>query len=248
MPGHDEGAPTMSGVELWIASAAAFAGALIQGSIGFGLSLVLTPVLGILAPEALPAAIILAAQPLTALMAFRERGAMDRRGFVEITVGRLPGTAVAAAIAAAVSTDQLAVLIGCAVVAAALLSAAAPEFELTTNRRIVAGVFSGFMGTIAAVGGPPLAIAYQRRPGPEIRSTLAMTFLVGGFISLVALWAVGRLESDHVRVALALLPGMGLGLVTARRVHLLLDRAWLRPAVLTFALISGVAAIANGLL
>lgn len=237
----------MNGVELWIVGAAGFVGALVQGSIGFGLSLVVTPVLGIVAPEALPAAVILAAQPLTALMAFRERGAMDKRGFVEITLARVPSTALAAAIAAAISTDQLAVLIGTAVVAAALLSAAAPEFELTTNRRLVAGAFSGFMGTIAAVGGPPLAIAYQRRPGPEIRSTLAMTFLVGGFISLVALYLVDRVDADHVRMALALLPGIGVGLLAARRAHLLLDRTWLRPAVLTFAVISGVVAIVNGL-
>ena len=238
----------LSGIELVIAGVASFFGALIQGSIGFGLSLVVTPVLGILAPEMLPAAIILAAQPLTLLMAFRERGHMDRRGFVEISIGRLPGTALAAMLAAAVSTDQLAVLIGTAVVVAAVLSAIAPEFELTTNRRLVAGAFSGFMGTVAAVGGPPLAIAYQRRPAPEIRSTLAMSFLVGGAISLLALWAVGKVEREHWIVALQLLPGMALGLVAARRAHLLLDRGWLRPAVLAFAVISGVVAILNGLL
>jgi uncharacterized membrane protein YfcA len=237
----------LTGLQLLVVSVAAFLGALIQGSIGFGLSLVLTPVVGIVAPEALPAAIILAAQPLTAWMAFRERGHMDRRGFVEIAIGRLPGTAAAAALAAAVSTNQLAVVIGTAVIVAAALSAVAPQFELTTTRRLIAGVFSGFMGTIAAVGGPPLALAYQRRPGPEIRSTLAMSFLVGGFISLVALWVVGRVELDHLWLALRLIPALIAGLIVARRAHLLLDRGWLRPAVLTFAVIAGVAAVVEGL-
>jgi uncharacterized membrane protein YfcA len=235
-------------LELAVATAAAFFGALIQGSIGFGLSLVVTPVLGLLAPETLPAAVILAAQPLTALMAVRERGSIDRKGFVEIAIARLPGTAAAALLAAAVSTDQLGIVIGTAVVVAAAMSATAPEFELSSRHRVVAGLFSGFMGTIAAVGGPPLAIAYQRRPGPEIRSTLAMSFLVGGFVSLIALWAVGRVEAEHWALAGVLLPGMGLGLLVARRVHLLLERGWLRPAVLAFAIVSGLAAIVKGLL
>ena len=237
----------LTGAELAIASLAAFVGGFIQGSIGFGLSLVATPVLGLLAPETLPAAIILLAQPMTAWMAIHERGAMDKRGFLEIAIARLPGTAAAAALAAAITTDQLAIVIGTAIVAAALVSAAAPEFELARRHRVVAGLFSGFMGTIAAVGGPPLALAYQRRPGPELRSTLAMAFLVGGFISLVALWLVDKVHAEHVLLALWLLPALGLGMVAARRAHLLLDRGWLRPAVLAFAVASGLAAVTKGL-
>ena len=231
-----------------MASIATFVGALIQGSIGFGLGLVIVPVLGFVAPASLPAGIILLAQPMTAWMAIQERGAVDRRGFVQILIGRLPGTAAAALIAASISTTALTIVIGCAVVVAALSSAVAPEFELTTTRLTVAGVFSGFMGTIAGIGGPPLAIVYQRRPGPELRSTLALSFLVGGFISLLTLWLVGEVDTGDWRTAVALLPALALGLVAARRTHLLLDRGWLRPAVLTFAVLSGIAAVLKGLL
>jgi uncharacterized membrane protein YfcA len=106
---------------------------------------------------------------------------------------------------------------------------------------------SGFMGTVAAIGGPPLALAYQRRPGPQLRSTIAVSFVVGSIISLIALWAGGHVELEHVVLAVKLLPGLILGLILAARVHGFLDRKWLRPAVLVFAGISGVAAIVKGL-
>ena len=64
------------------------------------------------------------------------------------------------------------------------------------------------MGTAGGIGGPPLALVYQDRSGPEIRSTLAVAFLVGTGISLVALFFVGKLEWEHVLLALQLLPGL----------------------------------------
>ena len=234
-------------VELMVCAVAVAAGGIIQGSIGFGLSLVSVPVLAFVEPTSLPATLLILAIPFTAVMALRERSHIDVRGFWLIALGRLPGTAAAVWLLSVITEAHLSIVIGAAVIVAVVLSVVAPELEMGTSTRLVAGTVSGLMGTAAAIGGPPLALVYQHRPGPELRSTLAMSFVVGSAISLAALWASGHVELVHLTLALALLPSLAVGLFLATRIHGLLDKGWLRPTVLTFAAISGAVAIVRSL-
>ena len=238
----------LSTPELVIALVACVVGAVVQGSIGFGFGLIVIPVLILTEPSSLPAGMLILSLPMTIWMAFRERSAIDVRGFVEIIIARLPGTGLAVVVLGVVSGDGVSVVIGAAIIVAVLLSAFGPEFELRTRWRLLAGLFSGFMGTVAAIGGPPLAIAYQRRPGPELRSTMALSFAVGSIVSLIAIGVAGHVERSHAVLALTLLPGLVAGLVLSARVHRFIDRGWLRPAVLVFAGLSGVLAIVEALL
>ena len=237
----------LSWSELAIAAVAVFAGGIVQGAIGFGLSLTAVPVLGLIEPSSLPATMLILAIPFTAAMAVRERRNIDVPGFWLIAIGRLPGTAAAVWLLSVVTENQLSLVIGVAVIVAVAFSAFAPAVPLGTTTRLVAGAISGLMGTAAAIGGPPLAIAYQRRPGPELRSTLAMSFVLGSTISLGALAVTGHVGRDHLVIAAWLLPGLALGLLVATKLHRFLEKAWLRPAVLVFAAISGVVAISQSL-
>ncbi len=233
--------------EVVLLAAAIMAGAVVQGSVGFGLSLIAVPVFGLVEPTALPATILLVSLPLTVWMAFRERGHVDGKGVAYITLGRLPGTLLAVWILSLVTSNQISVVIGATVVVAVVISVLGPEFETGRRLGFFAGVMSGLMGTIAAIGGPPLALVYQRRPGAELRSTLALAFVVGSAISLGALALAGHVEMRHVTLAAQTLPGLALGLVIARRLHGVLERGWLRPAVLAFAAVSGIVAVVRGL-
>ena len=238
----------LSTTELVIALVACVVGAVVQGSIGFGFGLVVIPVLVLTEPGSLPATMLILALPMTVWMAFRERASIDGRGFVEIVIGRLPGTVLGVVVLGLVSGNGVSGVVGGAIIVAVLLSIVSPEFELRTRWRLLAGLFSGLMGTVAAIGGPPLAIAYQRRPGPELRSTIALSFVVGSIISLVALGIGGHVDWSHAVLALTLMPGLVAGLVLSARVHRYLDRGWLRPAVLIFAALSGAAAIVEALI
>lgn len=237
----------MTWFELAVCAVAVVAGGVVQGAIGFGLSLIAVPVIGLIDPGALPATMLILAIPFTATMAFRERSNIDVPGFWLIAIGRLPGTALAIWLLSVVTEAQLSIVIGIAVIIGVLFSVIAPEVPLGTTTRLVAGTISGLMGTAAAIGGPPLAIAYQRRPGPELRSTLAMSFVFGSAVSLTALWASGHVDMGHLVLAAWLLPGLGLGLYLATKLHRLLEKGWLRPTVLTFAAISGAIAILRSL-
>jgi uncharacterized membrane protein YfcA len=218
-------------------------GALVQGSVGFGLALVVVPVLAIVRPEVLPAVILLLAMPMAAFMAVRERISVDVAGLAPILAGRLVGTLGGVALLTLVPADFLSALFGGLVLAAVLASVLSPQVRLPNWTKLAGGLASGVMGTAGGVGGPPLALVYQDRSGPEIRATLAVAFVAGTSLSLVALFLTGRVGEEHVLLTLQLLPALILGLVCTRWISPLLDGRWVRPAVLLFAAVSGLAAV-----
>jgi hypothetical protein len=101
--------------------------------------------------------------------------------------GGLLGTLGGVGLLLLVPDRSLSVLFGVLVVLAALTSAVDQDLPLRNPTRLAGGVASGIMGTAAGIGGPPLALVYQSRSGPEVRSTLALAFFVGTAISLLAL-------------------------------------------------------------
>lgn len=65
-------------------------------------------------------------------------------------------------------------------------------FRTTPATLLGAGFASGFMGTLTAVGGPPMALVYQNSDGPTVRSTLNTYFAAGALVSIGVLGAVGQ--------------------------------------------------------
>lgn len=231
-----------------IVFATCFLGALVQGSIGFGLNLIVAPVIAIYRPEALPAASIILALPMTFGSAAREFGHIDRSAILWTTVGRLPGVAVGLAIVKALDAEALGTAIGGMVVFAVAMSVAAPRIEITRGSQAGAGFLGGAMGTASSIGGPPLALLYQHSPGPVVRSTLGAAFLVGTGITLSALVAAGEVQPLHWRFGLSMIPAVLLGLFASKAFHGWLDRGWLRPCVLGLCGLAGAAVVAEGLL
>jgi uncharacterized protein len=76
-----------------------------------------------------------------------------------------------------VTPSRVPVLIGSAIVIAAVMSRRMVGFRAGAGTKVLAGSVSGLMATVGAVGGPALALAYQDRDAPELRATLAATFL-----------------------------------------------------------------------
>jgi len=223
-------------------------GGTIQGAIGFGFALICVPMLALTLPEAVPYSVLFLALPLTIWMALRERAHIDVRGFVSILAGRVLGTAAGVWILVAVPTEALSVLLGTLIVLGVLVSILGLDVEPTRAATFGAGIVSGIMGTASAIGGPALVVVYQRRPGPELRSTLALSFTVGLLMSIGALLAAGEVRAWHGILALELLPALVLGVWLSGPISRFLDARWLRPAVLAFAGMAGVVIVARGLL
>lgn len=229
-----------------IAFGATFIGALVQGSIGFGLNLIAVPAIAAVRPDVLPAAAILFALPMTLGSAAREWSHVDRDAILWTTLGRLPGVVVGAWLVTVLVADELALLIGGTVVFAAVISIVSPRIPIDRTTQAVAGLLGGLMGTSSSIGGPPLALLYQHESGPIMRSTLGATFLVGVVLSLAALLVAGELQARHWQFGLAMVPAVLIGLFASRYLHPFLDRGWLRPCVLIFAASAGAAVVLHG--
>ncbi len=97
------------------------------------------------------------------------------------------------------------------------------------------------MGTSSGMGAPPLALLYQRRSGPEVRSTLALLYTAAAMLMVLVLVAFGRFAAKEAVAGLLLMPGFLIGYVAANRLTPRLDGRGSRVAVLA---VSGAAAIA----
>jgi uncharacterized membrane protein YfcA len=229
-----------------IISLAVVIGAVIQGSLGFGYALVAVPAMVLLLPWAVPVTPLFLALPMTLLMSVREWRSIDLSGFALITAGRLLGTVAGVVLLVLAPKGYLSMVTGLLILTVALGSFLKPRFEVNKRTRLAGGVSSGVVGTVAALGGTPLALVYQDRSGAELRSTLAISFVVGIAMSLVGLGLAGKVEGRHVVLALELLPGLLVGLWASRWVVKRLDERWLRPTVLMLAAAAGVVIILLG--
>ncbi|CAN5726621.1 hypothetical protein BH24ACT3_BH24ACT3_08490 [soil metagenome] len=134
------------------------------------------------------------------------------------------------------------------VLVALALSASGLHLVPTAPTLLGAGTLSGFMGTVTAIGGPPIAMVYQRQPGARLRGTLARFFLVSGVLSLVGLAAVGRMGTTQILLAATLVPGVVAGYRLSRLVVDRVDRGHTRAAVLALSGVSALAVIVRTVL
>jgi uncharacterized membrane protein YfcA len=237
----------LSAAALTLALVTVFAGAFVQGSVGFGVNILASPLLALVEPEAVPATLVLSAIPLAVGMVVREHRHIDRMGLRWSLVGRLPGTALGAWLVAVLAADSLSVAVGALVLVSVVMSVTAPPLRVTPGSALTIGAVSGAMGTTAAIGGPPVALLYQHHPGPVLRSTTGAIYVVGTLLSLAALAVAGQVTGDHVRLALVLVPAIVAGLALATRVRHHVDAGRLRPAVLVVAAVAGLATLLKGL-
>jgi len=218
-------------------------GATLQGSVGFGMGLIASPILILIDPRFVPGPILLSTTVLTVLLVYRERTAIDFHGIQWAMVGRLVGTVLASAILLVVSADQLVLLIGVFILSAVGMSLSGFRFDPIRPVLVMAGMLSGLLGTIASVGGPPMALVYQHAAGARIRSTMSGFFLLGTILSLGALWYVGRFGAYEIQLTLVMLPSVLTGFVLSKWTAVYVDRGYVRPAVLSVAAGAGLLVI-----
>jgi uncharacterized protein len=227
---------------------AVYVGATVQASVGIGVGMIASPVLALVDPAFIPAAILISILPLSVSVAWADRPHIDRRGVVVALIGRVPGVIIGAWVAASLSDTVIALLVAGSVLFAVVVSVTTKRFRTTTPSLMLAGMASGFTGTTTGVGGPPMALTYQRQDPAMIRSTLSAFFTVGSLISLLALAVAGDLGRRQWQLGLMLLPAIGLGVVTARRYQDRLRPSIVRPALLVICTGAALALLLETLL
>lgn len=207
------------GVPIWAVVVIALAivvGTTVQGLVGLGLGLVGAPVATLVAPELMPGLLLVAAAVLPLLQLAANHEEIDWRGLAWALPARIPGTVIGVWLVAIFTDRALAIAVGVMVLAAVVLTWCTVSVPITRSTLVGAGVVSGITSTATSIGGPPIAILYQHRSPVQIRSTLAVYFVLGALFSLVGLGVTGQLHGREFALAALLLPGMILGLRLSR--------------------------------
>jgi uncharacterized membrane protein YfcA len=225
--------------------AIAVVGAAVQASVGLGFGLLSAPLLAMIDTDFVPGALLVAIIPLTLSVSIGSFVHIDHRGAGLAVLGRLPGVVAGAAVASSLSDRSLAIGLGVAVLIAVTMSIWLPSVAVTPGRTIVAGTVSGFMGTATGVGGPPMALLYQRGDPQMVRATLSAYFFAGTLMSITALTIAGDIGVRQWRLAGLLVPGVLAGLIVARRVKHYLMGAWFRPSLLALCAASAAVLLAQ---
>lgn len=237
----------MTPVELLVAGTTVAVGACVQGAVGFGLSLLAVPILVLVDPALVPVPMIIASLVLNLGTSYRNRGGIDA-GVRWLLLGSVPGTVLGAYAIATLPQRPLAITFGVLVLAAVAVSVSGLKVAPTTGSLLAAGVISGFTGTASSIGGPPIALMYQRAHGSILRGTLALYFLVGSVLSLLVLALFGKLGGHELAESALLAPFMVAGFACSGPAARVLDRGRTREAVLLVSTVSAIALIANQLL
>lgn len=238
----------MSPVELTAVVLAAVAGGAVQATLGFGGSYIMVPTVAVLLPDALPAAVLVGLLPLTLWVAWRDRGDVNRSAFLRITAGRVPGTVLATVVVAMAPQRTLTMIVAVALLAAVAVASSGWTAPVTATSQGVAGLVSGFTGTAAALGGPPLVVLYRDSTAADRRGTLSTIFVVGILLGLTTLGIAGEFSTADLGTGALLGASLLGGALAVAPVVRRFSDAWLRRAVLVWAGVGAVVALARALL
>lgn len=234
--------------QILLANLVVLAGACLQGVVGYGIGTLSAPLLFLISPLLVPGPLTLNATLLTVMMLMRNRAAVRVREVRLAIGGGVVGACLAAATLMAISPRGFELIFGVLILLAVGLSLAGWRPRLTGRSSVLAGMASTFMGTITAVGGPPIAMIYQNEKGPLVRANMSAFFLFAGFLSLTALAFSGYLGVREWLLFAATFPGVIAGFLLSARFVGRVDGERLRRLILGIAALAGAAAFVSGIL
>ena len=226
--------------ELLLAILIVTIGSTLQGSIGFGLGPFSVPLLLLINPIFVPGPLLLIALVLTILMYKKEKHAANKNEIKWAVLGRIFGTITGAIILTIISKNHLSLLFASVILLSLIIFISGIKLRLTGLNLIIVGTISGFMGTTTSIGGPPMGLLYQNEKRPRIRGTLSGIFMIGTVIALISLIIINKFWIEEFFIALILLPGIFIGYYFSRYSTKILDKDYIRPAILVISAITSI--------
>jgi uncharacterized membrane protein YfcA len=221
---------------LVVAAFAVFLGTLLQRLAGQGFGMVAAPLVAIVAPEYLPATLLLIGIVVGFSASAIDFSAVAKAELPAGFAGRALGAVVAAWVAARLAdTAVFGVVVAGVVYLGIALSLLGLRVAIAPLSLFLAGLAAGVMGTLTAIGAPPMALLYQHE---EQRRSAAMqnTFFAWGMVvSITALAVAGLVGLRHLALALLLVPAALLALWLSAPVARRVARARIRPWALGLA-------------
>lgn len=225
-----------------------FIGSAIQGVIGFGVGLFSAPLLFLIHPALVPAPLIIVGGVLPLLVWRANARAVVPRDLAFALPAGLVGVVAAYVLAGMMTAATWQWLFGLTIMLAVLVSVLRLDIQPTPTAISLGSFFSGCMGTISGVGGPPLGVAFQHAEPARVRGTLSAIFVPMSVMALTALYFLDRLGWREVWLAVAMLPAVFGGFWFARRYGARVPHKAYRMLVLGTAFVAGLYAVVRGLM
>lgn len=237
----------LSLTQILLANLALAAGACLQGVAGYGIGTLSAPLLFLISPAFLPGVMITNSVLLNILMLLRNRTSITLRPVRFAIGGSVVGILLASLTLTALTPRGFELTFGALILVAVLLSVVGLKPALSDRNSLIAGGVSGYMGTITAIGGPPMALIYQHEAGPRVRANLSAFFFFSSVVTVLALIPAGYIGSSELKLVAVSLPGVVVGFWSSRFLIHRLPYDILRPIILAIAGLAGVSALARGM-
>ncbi|ALS99751.1 sulfite exporter TauE/SafE family protein [Lacimicrobium alkaliphilum] len=218
-------------------------GACLQGLLGFGLGLFCAPLLFLIAPEYVPAPMILNALLLTFLISVTNREAIDTRLTAFAIVGGTIGVSAAGGLMWWLDTEHYPLLFGILIILAVLLSFLGVRPAINRRTNLIAGALSGFMGTTTSAGGAPMGLLYQDAEHSEIKANLSVFFLYINLFGICLLWLTGIAGQGDLLLFLQSVPALLLGWWMSWYLGKRINAYYVRYMILLVALCAGILSV-----
>lgn len=227
-------------VDLMLVTGVMLVGSASQAAIGMGLNLFAIPLLLLINPIYAPGPVLVASAALSFLALWRVPAKADRQELSFALIGLAIGTIIAGAVAAIIDSASLTRLLGAVIVLGVGLALSGWSARLTPRNLVAAGGGAGFLGTIAGVHAPPIALLYQGLHPDRVRGAILTFVGIGNAFSAVALWLVGKFPGEQWLTIPVMIPGLLAGLWIAPTLAKLINARLLRLLVLLISGLSGL--------
>jgi hypothetical protein len=192
-------------------------GAITQSAVGIGFGIPACFLI-ILEPTMVPSCIVLMGTFLAFSNAFLSFKDIIKDDLIYSFSGRVVGTFISVPlISLTIGTKSYLIIFGLLLLITVFLSAKKWSIAATKKNVTIAGLCSGFMGTLTGVGGPPMAIVYQNSDSKNVVATLNMFFGIGALFSVLVLTYIDLINFREIMRCLLLAPGIIAGIILGRQ-------------------------------
>lgn len=189
---------------------------ILQVSIGMGFGMLASPLIALIKPELVPGSILAMGLFVAFSGAWRERANISRKELKLGVGGRIVGSMMAFIVLLIIpDVESFFIVFGVVMLAAIAMTAYGRKIAFTDKNLLSLSVVSGLMGSITAVGAPPMAVIYHDRDPAIVRPTLNAFFFSGSVLGLISLGSSGWISAQDFIAAVIFLPAMFLGILVS---------------------------------
>jgi len=199
--------------EILVCWAIVIIASVLQISAGMGFGMLASPLIALVKPELVPGSVLVMGLLVAVFGAWRER---ENIVYSEISAGvsgRIVGSSVAMIILLFLpNVNAFLILFGTVMLIAITLTAFGKKITFTIKNLFGLSILSGVMGSLTAVGAPPMVLIYHDKAPEIVRPTLNAFFFSGCVLGLISLSLSGWFKWSDFLVAFALVPALLFGI------------------------------------